>query len=80
MINNKNKGPFAKEVSKAEIEIGDIIQLGDNNYHFYHSPIVVKKEGNNIFVAAHSDDTYMRNILTYNFINIRFIHILGVRR
>ena len=80
LINNKGIGPFAKEVSKAEIEIGDIIQLGDLNYHFYHSPVVIKKEGNNIFVAAHSYDTYMKNILSYSFDNIRYIHIIGFRK
>lgn len=80
LINNKNIGPYAKEVQKDEIEIGDIIQFGDNKYNFYHSPVVIKKEGNNIFVAAHSDDTYMRNILTYKFYNIRYIHILGFRK
>ncbi|MBE5812329.1 MAG: amidase [Clostridiales bacterium] len=80
LINNKSVGPFAKEISKEEIEIGDIIQLGDSNYHFYHSPVVIKKEGSNIFVAAHSDDTYMRNISSYKFDNIRYIHILGYRK
>ena len=43
-------------------------------------PFLVKKEGNNIFVAAHSDDTYMRNILSYKFDNIRYLHILGFRK
>lgn len=80
LINNKNIGPYAKEVQKYEIEIGDIIQLGDSKYHFYHSPVVIKKEDNNIFVVAHSDDAYMRNILSYQFDNIRYIHILGFRK
>ena len=80
LINNKGVGPFAKEVSKDEIEIGDIIQLGDANQHFYHSPVVIKKEGNNIFIAAHSDDAYMKNILSYSFDNIRYIHIIGFRK
>lgn len=80
LTNNKGIGPFAKEVTKDEIEIGDIIQLGNANYHFYHSPIVIKKEGSNIFVAAHSDDSYMRNILSYKFDNIRYMHIVGFRK
>lgn len=80
LINNKNIGPFAKEVSKDEIEIGDIIQLGNSNYQFYHSPIVVKKDNNNIYIAAHSDDAYMRNISDYKFYTIRYIHIIGIRK
>ena len=80
LINNTGIGPFAKEVSKDEIEVGDIIQLGNLTNHFYHSPVVVKKDGSNIFVAAHSDDAYMRNISSYKFDNIRYIHILGFRR
>jgi hypothetical protein len=46
LINNKSVGPFAKEVTINEIEIGDIIQLGDMSNHFYHCPIVIKKEDN----------------------------------
>lgn len=80
LVHNKGIGPYAKEVTKNEIELGDIIQLGNINYHFYHSPIVVKKEKDNIFVAAHSDDAYMRNISSYKFNNIRYIHILGFRK
>ena len=80
LINNKGIGPFGKKVTNAEIEIGDIIQLGDYKNHFYHSPVIVKKEGNNIFVAAHSDDSYMRDLSTYKFDNIRYIHIIGVRK
>ena len=77
LVNNKGPGPFAKEVSKNEIEVGDVIQLG-NSTTFYHTLIVVNIENKNIFTASHDFDAYMKNLDTYFYEKIRFIHILGV--
>ncbi|MBQ6932727.1 MAG: amidase domain-containing protein, partial [Clostridia bacterium] len=40
MVNNKEQGPFATEVTADRIERGDIIQLGNEEGLFYHSLIV----------------------------------------
>lgn len=80
LINNRGVGPYAIEVQRSEIKSGDIIQLGNANNHFYHSPVVVKVTDNDIFIATHTYDSYMRNINSYIYGNIRYIHILGARK
>ena len=79
LINNKSSGPFAKETSPTQLEIGDVIQLG-NYEKFYHSLLVVEKNNDTIFVAAHDFDAYMKNLNTYIYERARFLHIDGVRK
>ena len=78
LVNNKSVGPFAKETSPTQIEIGDVIQLG-NSEKFYHSLLVIEKNDNNIYVAAHDFDAYMKNLNTYIYERIRYLHIEGVQ-
>lgn len=77
-IGNKSVGPFAVSVSKSEIEPGDVVQLGDSNGRFYHTPVITSVYPQ-ILVCAHSDDAIDRPLSTYNYENIRYIHIEGVR-
>lgn len=77
LITNKDAGPFAIETTQEKIQLGDIIQLG-NSEKFYHSLIVVNIHQNNIFVAAHDFDAYMKNLKTYHYEKARFLHIAGV--
>lgn len=79
MTENKGVGPFGKEVGIDEIEIGDVIQLGNNTDGFYHTLLAVGFEGEDILVAAQTDDAYGRPLSTYNYDFARFIKILGVR-
>lgn len=78
LINNKNLGPIANNTG--EIELGDIIQLSFDNEKFTHSLIIVGKENNKILVASHSQDSYGRDINSYQYQKKRFIHILGVQK
>jgi hypothetical protein len=85
LISNKGNGPFAEEVDAKDVKPGDIIQLSFYTQSvFNHSPVVVKAGTpaslSNILVAAHTDDQDNDSILNYNWIKIRFIHILGVRK
>ena len=85
LVDNKGPGPFAELVDVKDIEPGDIIQLsfhGGNNFH--HSPVVVHT-GNpasidNILIAAHTYDRDHTPLTSYSWVNIRFIHIKGVRK
>ena len=77
LVNNTGPGPFATEVPKNKIQIADIIQLGTSE-RFYHSFFVNAITKDNIFVASHDFDAYMRNLNTYSFEKIRFLHIIGV--
>ena len=79
MIENTGIGPFGKEVTLDEIEIGDVIQLGNNQDGFYHTLLVVGFEGEDPLVAAQTDDAFRRPLSTYTYDFSRFIKILGVR-
>ena len=79
LTGNNGVGPFAKEVTISQIDIGDVVQLG-NLEKFYHSLLVVGKSDNTIYVAAHNFDAYMRELNSYTYERIRFLHIEGVRK
>lgn len=76
---NTGVGPYGKEASLDELEIGDVIQLGNNENGFYHTLLVVGFEGEDPLVAAQTDDAYRRPLSTYTYDFSRFIKILGVR-
>ncbi len=79
LINNTGVGPHAEVVDAARVEPGDIVQLGNADGSFYHSPFIVGKADGEILVAAHTFDAYMRPLSSYLFDQARFLHILGVR-
>ena len=80
LVNNKKEGPYAVVTSPSQVAIGDIVQLGHANGHFYHSPIVCGIIDGRIFVAAHSFDAWMRPLDSYKFDVARYLHILGARK
>ena len=83
LTGNKGLSVFGHETAASAIMPGDVIQLGDENMNFYHSLIVIKTYGipaeNSIFVASHSFPSYMKRLSDYEYKNVRFIHIEGVR-
>ena len=80
LINNKDAGPYAETTEISQLEHGDLIQLGTSMNSYYHSLIVTGIENRKIYVATHSFDAYMRPLDSYLYDNIRYIHILGVRK
>ncbi len=74
-------GPIGEEVTISKIEPGDILQLSFDGIHYQHTPIVVQISEpitpETILVAAHSDDADYRPLNTYQYKNIRYIHIAG---
>ena len=80
LVSNQNCGPFAVETSFDYIKPADIIQLGNASGHFFHNVIVNKIDKQRIFVSAHSIDSYMRPLDSYNFDKVKYIHILGARK
>ena len=75
---NAGIGPFGREVRAREIEIGDFIQLADEEGDYYHTLIITGFEPNDILICAHTDDALNRRLSTYNYASLRFIHIDGV--
>ena len=80
IVNNDGVGPFAKTVELNDIRVGDIVQLGDANGSYYHSPVVIGNASGKILVAAHSFDTFGKYHASYNAPQLRPIHILGYRK
>lgn len=85
LINNHGDGPFAEEVDETEVEPGDLVQLAfKKESTFNHTPVIVSSgmpaKIENIKVAAHTEDKDEYPLTEYDWINIRFLHILGVRR
>lgn len=84
LVSNNSIGPYGKEISQNQIEIGDIAQISFNGNRFAHTLVIVKIEDNidlgKIFISSHTFDSFNKSILEYNFQKIRFVHIQGVRK
>lgn len=71
-------GPVGKLSNLNEIEIGDLIQLRQNQTHFNHTLIVSKREGGQIYVCAHTNDAFDRRLNTYNYFALMPIKITHI--
>ncbi len=82
LTNNRGSGPVGEETELINVENGDLIQIKfEGMDRFSHTPVVVDKgEGtvDTILVAAHSRDAFGRPLSSYNYEELRAIHILGV--
>ena len=79
MIENADLGPFGRVATSDELENGDVIQLGRQEEGYYHTLLVVGFNGEDILVAAQTDNAYLRPLSTYDYDYARYIKILGVR-
>lgn len=80
LINNQGAGPKAVKTDISNVEPGDLIQLDfDGDGRFDHTPVIVDVGDNTpqtLLVAAHTNDSDYRPLSTYNYKNIRFLHII----
>ena len=76
---NTDVGPFGKEASPDEMEVGDVIQLGREGEGYYHTLIIIGFDGDDPLIAAQTDDALGRALSTYTYDYARYIKILGVR-
>ncbi len=72
------QGPFCEEVTRENVKIGDVVQLGNFRGEFYHSLIVSGFRDDDILICAQSNDALDRPLSTYNYAQARFLHVLGV--
>ncbi len=79
LVNNQSVGPYARIVPQEAAQPGDLVQLGDSNGRFYHSPVIVAVRPT-VLVAAHTFDALDRPLATYVYHTARFLHIEGVRK
>ena len=77
-------GPVGEDCMMKDLRPGDVIQLSFRGEDFQHSPIVVSvgipAAPENILVAAHSFDADNRPLSTYEYRDLRMIHITGTIR
>lgn len=79
IVGNESVGPFGREATRDECEVGDVIQLGRERDGYYHTLIIVGFEEDDILVAAQTDDAFRRPLSSYKYDMARFIKIMGVR-
>lgn len=79
MTTNDGVGPFMREVRRRNVEVGDVIQLANEDDDFYHTLIVTGFDGQAILVSAQSDDALDRRLSSYNYFSLRYLHVEGVR-
>ena len=81
---NFSVGPTAVDSPLEDVLPGDIVQLSFQGNEFQHCPVVVSvgtpRTMENTLVAAHSYDADNRPLSSYEFRDIRFLHITGVIR
>lgn len=77
-------GPAGEECALEDLRPGDMVQLSFKGQTFQHTPIVVSVGRpaalDNVLIAAHSYDADNRPLSTYEFQNIRYVHITGTVR
>ena len=77
-MENMGIGPYGREVSDREAELGDVVQLANTEGDFYHTLIITGFEGGDTLICAHTDDALNRKLSSYNYASLRYIHIDGV--
>lgn len=82
LTTNTKAAVFGKNSDIGHMQLGDIIQLGNQKKVFYHSLIItdigkVPSLGN-ILISTHTFDASQRPLSSYVFEQIRYIHIEGV--
>ena len=79
LLRMDGRGPVGKILpSISGLEIGDLIQLRQNQTHFNHTLIVSKIEGGEIYVCAHSNDALDRKLSSYQYYALMPLKITGI--
>ncbi len=76
---NAGLGPFGRDATPDEVEVGDVIQLAREADGYYHTLLIVGFEEDDPLVAAQTDPAFERPLSTYTYDYSRYIKILGVR-
>ncbi len=77
-LQSEREGPFATLArSRAQVEIGDVVQLADSEGDFYHTLLITDIASNEIYISANSDNALDRPLSSYNYSSLRVLHIEG---
>ena len=74
LVYNKGAGPFGKETTINNLDIGDVIQLSFDGVKFSHTMIVIQSSKSilDTLVAAHTFDTFGKKVSDYDFYKYRY--------
>lgn len=75
LTTNQSAGPVGRDASLSEIQLGDVIFLY-NGERLYHTLVVTGFDTDGeILICAHTVDSYMRRLDSYNYVNAYPVHI-----
>lgn len=74
LTTNRGVGPTGISVTIDEIQLGDVIFLF-NGERLYHTVVVTGFDGDIPLICAHTNDSYMRRLDTYNYVSVYPVHI-----
>ena len=76
---NGGEGPYGRVVERALAMPGDAIQLANASGDWYHTLLISEILPDEILICAQSDDALDRPLSSYNYADLRFLHVDGVR-
>ncbi len=79
LLGNHGPGPYAAEAPRDALMPGDIVQLRDATGAYYHSLMALAMEDEEIYIAAHTIDSYWRPLSSYRYAHASYLKILGGR-
>ena len=79
MTTNQDVGPYGRVVALAEAEIGDVIQLQNQDDVYYHTLIISEIRNGEVYICANSVDSLDRPLSSYDYKSLRVIHIEKIR-
>ncbi len=79
MTTNEGVGPFGSLADISTVQVGDAIQLKNPEGIYYHTLIATRIENGEVYVCANSNDALNRPLSSYEYADLRVIHIDGVR-
>ena len=79
LLYNQDVGPYAQERGPEEMAPGDLVQLMNQSGVFYHSLLIMRIVGDQIYIATHTLDAYMRPLSSYHYYKASFMKVMGGR-
>ena len=79
MTENQDVGPYGVLAPIEKAQVGDIIQLQNEEDVFYHTLVISGITDEEVYVCANSVDSLNRPLSSYEYKSMRLIHIQGVR-
>ena len=80
LTSNDGDGPFGINEEINELQLGDVLQLADENGDYYHTLMLSGFDERGILVSAQTNDAVDRPLSEYVYQSIRGVHILGFRK